>query len=391
MSRENRGVVSGGLRATGSVAAAALLVFSSLDARAGLLDEPPRIVSLRLDDPASPSLTLLQPFFDAEIERPGPLRRYLGSRYGHWGRDPWWHLAWSPSGAVDAASQGAGAFVPLEAERASELTMTPEAPPTWLERLDPEWSPSVLTTTGPSFASNGFDALWEPPPKPVPWWKACRRRPVTFVRYGAEQDTFPLVRCDGAVATFALDRLSLMARPPDVPRPSELLPDEPDAESWQRGEWIPSVHLVHPRLAWALQRIADAFPRRVVYIFSGYRPKHGAVRRGSHHSMHGEGRAMDIGVMGVPNAQLFQLCHALDDVGCGYYPNSKFVHVDVRLPGTGHAFWIDASAPGEPSRYVDRWPGVIDSGGLAWDQRHELEASAGPLAPAGGSSSAPGP
>jgi hypothetical protein len=71
--------------------------------------------------------------------------------------------------------------------------------------------------------------------------------------------------------------------------------------------------------------------------------------------------------MGVPNASLFQVCQKLDDVGCGFYPNNKFVHVDVRRPGSGHPFWIDASGPGEPSRYVDAWPGVVDGGGLVWD------------------------
>jgi hypothetical protein len=44
------------------------------------------------------------------------------------------------------------------------------------------------------------------------------------------------------------------------------------------------------------------------------------------------------------------------DTGCGYYPNSSFVHVDVRQPGTGHVAWIDASGPGEPPHYVASWP-----------------------------------
>ena len=79
---------------------------------------------------------------------------------------------------------------------------------------------------------------------------------------------------------------------------------------------------------------------------------------------------MDLAVFNVPNAALFKLCRTLDDVGCGYYPNSRFVHVDVRRPGTGHAFWIDESAPGEPSHYVDAWPGVVDSGALVWGGAH---------------------
>ena len=85
---------------------------------------------------------------------------------------------------------------------------------------------------------------------------------------------------------------------------------------------------------------------------------------------------MDINVMGIPNATLFQACRALPDVGCGFYPNSKFVHVDVRLPGSGHPFWIDVSSPGEPSHYVDAWPGVVDRGALVWDPSGHAQESA---------------
>jgi hypothetical protein len=116
-----------------------------------------------------------------------------------------------------------------------------------------------------------------------------------------------------------------------------------------------------------LQRIADAFPWRTIYIFSGYRPAPKGAKPGGHHSLHGEARAMDISVSGVPNEALFSICRKLDDIGCGFYPNSKFVHVDIRRPGTGHAYWIDISSPGEPSRYVDGWPGVVEGGALAWD------------------------
>jgi hypothetical protein len=351
-------------------------------AEAALLDEPPKVVRMKLDDPEAPSLTLLRPFFDASVERPGLVRLYLGGPWGHWGHTPWWQLAWVSNTGPLASIES------LEPPRESDTPQAPpfalsfasssdaslkieEAEPTWLRRLDPEWAEPALLSTGHTFASNGFDALWEPKPKPVPWSKQCRRRPVTFVRYGAEHDTFPLVTCDGSVATFAIDRLSLIARPPEVPRFGDLLPDEPDPDAWSRGEWLPSVHLMNPRLLWALQKIADAFPRRVIYIFSGYRPRTAGAHRGGHHSMHNEGRAMDISVTGVANRDLFKFCHTLDDVGCGYYPNSKFVHVDVRRPGTGHAFWIDTSAPSEPSHYVDSWPGVIDAGGLAWDGRRD--------------------
>jgi hypothetical protein len=356
-------------RALALGAAAAISVWAAPPAEAGLLDQAPKLYTFKLDDPSAGKLPLLAAFHEAELARPASEGRYLKGAWGRWGHEPWWTLAWGRNESLEAeqAPPPAMAEGDLGAEGADgSLRIDPESAPAWLGRLGADWFP-LLASTGVSFASDGFDALWAPVVKSKPDWR-CRRRPIRFVRYGAEADSFPLLRCDGAAAPEALDRLTLMARPPDVSRPGQLLSDEPDAASSAKGEWAPGVRVVHPRLLWVLQRISDAFPWRTVYIFSGYRPKTGAVKPGSHHSLHGEAKAMDISVMGVPNAALFNVCRTLDDVGCGFYPNSKFVHVDVRSNGSGHPFWIDASGPGEPSRYVDSWPGVIDGGGLSWDR-----------------------
>jgi hypothetical protein len=82
---------------------------------------------------------------------------------------------------------------------------------------------------------------------------------------------------------------------------------------------------------------------------SGYRPQ-------SAGSLHQHARALDLRVVGVSNEELVAFCRTMADTGCGYYPNSSFVHVDVRSPGVGNAFWIDASGPTEPPRYVTQWP-----------------------------------
>jgi hypothetical protein len=185
-----------------------------------------------------------------------------------------------------------------------------------------------------------------------------RTRPVTLMRWGAERDTFRLTECDGSVAPEALDRLSVIARPPGAQHPGLPLPPEPSATS-TRGEWLPQVKMLHPRLVWVLSQIAAAFPGRAIYVISGYRPE-------DHGGYHRRGRALDLFVVGVKNDDLFRVCHTLRDVACGFYPNNKFVHVDVRAFGTGHPTWIDLAAPNEPSRYVDSWPGVIESGALAW-------------------------
>lgn len=351
------------------------------------LDLPPTLYTFKLDD-AGAQLSLLRAHFDASVERPGPYHRYIGGSYGRWSKKPWIPLAWSQTPPA-ATSPDAPASPDAPTDSASRVVRLPLAstadglspafgfePPatdlrmsfpasSWVTRLFVAGDEPPFWTTGPSLLSNGFDALWAPPTKPVVDWR-CRRRPVLFIRYGGQSDRFSLVRCSGAVEPGAVDRLSILARPPEVPDPGAL-PDEPDPDAWEKGgEWLPRVKLVNPRLLWVLQKIADAFPHRAVYVYSGYRPHREKPGGQGHQSMHGEGRAMDIQVHGVRNESLFQFCRKLEDVGCGFYPNSKFVHVDVRRPGTGHAFWVDISGPGEPSHYVDSWPGVVDHGALAW-------------------------
>lgn len=373
-----------------AAACAAFVFLSARPSTATLLEQPPKLYTFRLDDPSVPRLDLLRSFLNAEIERPGPFRRYVSGRFGRWNDEPWMTLDWHPtrnsSEATSTENQstteetwdvrysfdGEPSFGPFSSGRSESLRIVPEVPLAWaaIETSDPA---PFLASTGTTLRSNGYDSLWAPRTKPVVDWR-CRRRPVRFVRGSGEQDVFHLVRCDGSVAPEALDRLSIIMRPPQVARPDGLLPDEPDPEAAARGEWIADVRLAHPRLLWALQRIADAFPWRAVYVYSGYRP--GALVAGtSHHSLHAAARAVDIQVHGVPNTKVFELCRTLDDVGCGFYPNSKFVHVDVRRPGTGHAVWIDASGPGEPPRYVDAWPGVLAKGGFIWGPKRASRQS----------------
>jgi Peptidase M15 len=360
-----------------ALAAALALATQAAPASAATpLDRPPTLYTFKLDD-AGARLSLLRSHFDAAVERPGPYNRYVGGPYGRWSKEPWISLAWgraaepteteetTPSSvrlplgsAVEELSPAFGFEQP-----ADDLRM-PLSSQHWITRLFVAGEEPPFWTTGPSLHSNGFDALWAPPAKPVVDWR-CRRRPVLFIRHGGESDRLLLVRCNGSVEPGAVDRLSILARPPEVPDPGAL-PDEPDPDAWEKGEWLPRVKLVNPRLLWVLQKIADAFPHRAIYVYSGYRPHVEKAGGQGHQSKHAEGRAMDIQVHGVRNESLFQFCRKLEDVGCGFYPNSKFVHVDVRRPGTGYAFWIDISGPGEASHYVDSWPGVVESGALAW-------------------------
>jgi hypothetical protein len=202
--------------------------------------------------------------------------------------------------------------------------------------------------------------------------RECLHDPVELVR-GAEIDRFALQRCEGGLAPLALERLSVALRPSQVARPVLDLRSTPrpgslskkaksahevgkagKAEAEKREDVLPSqIKRVDPGLAERLDLIAGHFqkpgrPLRVSVV-SGYRPA-------SAGSQHAHGRAMDIRVEGVENEELVAFCKSIPDTGCGYYPNSSFVHVDVRDPGAGHVSWIDASGPGESPHYVTEWP-----------------------------------
>ncbi len=187
----------------------------------------------------------------------------------------------------------------------------------------------------------------------------CASRAGKFRRVGGESAEFALLGCDGTATAEAIDLLSSLARTRGTPAPVFPLPHEPPRDAEQPLEWVQGIRLLHPRVFALLQQVVQAFPDRELKIYSGYR-RDGAT------SYHRKGRAVDIALTGVPNEALFRFCRTLPDAGCGYYPNSKFVHIDARPAGTGHAIWIDASGPGERARYVDSWPGVLASGGYAW-------------------------
>ncbi|HHH27798.1 MAG TPA: DUF882 domain-containing protein [Polyangiaceae bacterium] len=130
---------------------------------------------------------------------------------------------------------------------------------------------------------------------------------------------------------------------------------------------MPGIRLMHPRLLWVLHRIAQAYPWKGIYLYSGYRPSDEPVAPGSHRSNHAVGRALDLKVDGVKNEDLLAFLWKLPDVGLGYYPNHPFVHVDVRPRGSGKGVWIDDSGPGEPSRFVAEWPGVVKRGAVIYE------------------------
>jgi len=118
------------------------------------------------------------------------------------------------------------------------------------------------------------------------------------------------------------------------------------------------VHAIDPRLV-ALVGIASShFGGKPLEIVSGYRAY--TPTQYTAHSNHNLGKALDFRIRGIDNEALRDFCHTLRSAGCGYYPNSTFVHLDVR---DTKASWTDWSRPGEPPRY-DK-PGVAADEGAS--------------------------
>ncbi len=110
--------------------------------------------------------------------------------------------------------------------------------------------------------------------------------------------------------------------------------------SWRTGRSRP----IDTELIRLIARVSDTFGGRAIRVVSGYRERSHA--KDSHHK---QGEALDFSIEGVPNWAVRDYLRRLRFTGVGYYPNSSFVHVDVR----GYpAYWIDMSAPGERPHYA---------------------------------------
>lgn len=105
-------------------------------------------------------------------------------------------------------------------------------------------------------------------------------------------------------------------------------------------------HLPDRRLMQVLTQVSDHFGGRQINILSGYRPAGGNTQEDSRHV---SGDAIDLRISGVGNQHVRDYLRSLDRVGVGYYPNSTFVHLDVR---DRKAFWVDRSGRGQSPDYV---------------------------------------
>ncbi len=216
-------------------------------------------------------------------------------------------------------------------------------------RQDPSQAPAAPVA---QHAQHTHEQAKATKPKPL-----CVHEPVTVMR-GGEGEHFALTRCDGSPLPEAVDRLSILARPESAVKPTASIQDLGKVHG---ANVSPGIKRVDPKLLERLQLFVDHFGAGsrgpsggtshaiTMHVISGYRPA-------SVGSFHATAQALDFRIDGVRNEELVAFCKTLQDTGCGYYPNSSFIHLDVRSPGTGHVSWIDASGPGEAAHYVSAWP-----------------------------------
>jgi uncharacterized protein YcbK (DUF882 family) len=143
-----------------------------------------------------------------------------------------------------------------------------------------------------------------------------------------------------------------------------------------------ATHAVDPRLVALIGIVSNHFAGRPIEVVSGFRPF--TPTQYTPHSNHNYGRALDFRIRGVPNEDLRDFCRTLRNAGCGYYPNSTFVHLDVRET---KGYWVDWSHPGEPPKYdkpgvaADEGASDVPDEGAAQPQGTGREEPAPPAAP----------
>ena len=121
---------------------------------------------------------------------------------------------------------------------------------------------------------------------------------------------------------------------------------------WAEGQFIPDalkdinkllrdhrndkIAEMDPKLIVLLNDVSDKFgDSQVLHIISGYRSPesnaklHAKSSGVAKHSMHMEGKAIDIRLPGKDLAQLHKAAMSMKAGGVGYYPESQFVHMDT--------------------------------------------------------------
>lgn len=162
------------------------------------------------------------------------------------------------------------------------------------------------------------------PAKPASYVQKPKRPGFVRIVRGAEKLEAQLITRQGRLVPAALPGVTRMLR------------------HFPSNSKIP----IDPRLATLIGMVSDHFGGRTIHVVSGFRPV--TPTQYTKHSNHNVGRAVDFQVEGVPNTVVRDFCRTFRNTGVGYYPNSTFIHMDVR---STKVYWVDYSRPGEAPRY----------------------------------------
>ncbi len=201
-----------------------------------------------------------------------------------------------------------------------------------LKSLAPLVAMASLVLTAPGWAHAGAAAKPGPAPTSKSAAKRAKKRPK-----------------DGPVVLYHVNSHATLAlQPRDVKgRPAKAVQRRFD--KFLRCHHTGAQHAMNPRLVKLIYQTGRHWPGHRIDVVSGYRNPTVAKNP---HSPHMKGLACDFRVEGVRDTELRDyLRRTFDKVGVGYYPNSSFVHLDVRKDRS--AFWIDYSGPGERAVYSE--------------------------------------
>lgn len=137
-------------------------------------------------------------------------------------------------------------------------------------------------------------------------------------------------------------------------RDGSMIADAVDSVSEAMLDWRSrEIRSIDVRLIAILYRVSRHFEKPLTMV-SGYRVRGINASDGSRHGM---GRAADIIVSGVSSREVTAYVEAtFCNVGVGVYPNTGFVHIDVR---DRSYFWTDRSRSNQRSREQTRSPDVV--------------------------------
>ena len=173
-----------------------------------------------------------------------------------------------------------------------------------------------------------------PPPLPAPHARrlaACRR--AAGALRGAGAGLGPGARGLTMVHTHTQERIDLVYAVDGHYDPAAL----GSLNRFLRDHYSGEVGVIDPQVFDLLHRVQRALGSgRAFEVISGYRcpatntqlreTRGGGVAK---HSLHMEGRAIDVRLPGVPLADLRDAALSLRGGGVGFYPREQFVHLDT--------------------------------------------------------------